>query len=667
MSKHTYMQKYQTTLMQGESITALSMSGDTLWVGTPNGLYYIVQEEVHISDLDAPITVIERSPSGALWVGTEAGLYHQMGDGWNPVADVPIRAICPGNGGDVWYTDGRIVLGGGMWNPECEIRDMLSLDHQPWLATDQGLVTEERRWTTADGLLSDDVRSLTLDGAGHLWIATAAGISIFDCQETWYSLTGKNGLPYEDTHQIVNSPNGDRWIATGIGAACYKNGGWEYYAGKRWLPSDEVTAIAVGTEGEAWIGTTEGLSRIEKQPYDFEKKAEFFEERITARHRRHGFVAECHLETPGDVNSSVYEATDNDGLWTAIYAAAESFRYAVTGDQEARERAQESIKAMMALEEKTTIDGFPARALVRKGEERVRPSHGEWHESPDGEWLWKADTSSDEIDGHMFAYAIYYDLVADEHEKKQIEDVVGRIMRYIADNDFLLIDVDGEPTRWGVWSPSYLNGPWKDQQGLNSLEILSYLKVAYHITGDSGFQDDYMRLVQEHHYALNTIDQKIVPPGIMNHSDDELAFTAYYPLIMYEDHPGLRSLYLLSLERNWQYERPEHCPLWNFMYGALSGNHCDVEEAVRTLEQIPMDLITWTMRNSHRADIQLDESDDRFDRDQSLVALPADERRVMKWNGNPLQLDGGNGGQSEDDGAFYLIAYWLGRYHGFVV
>lgn len=310
--------------------------------------------------------MFERLPSGAFWVGTEAGLYQQMGDGWNAVADVPIRAICPGNGGDVWYTDGGIVLGGGMWNPECEIRDMLSLDHEPWLATDQGLVTEERRWTTADGLLSDDVRSFTLDGAGHLWIATAAGISIFDCHETWYSLTGKNGLPYKDTRQIVNSPNGDRWIATGIGAACYKNGRWEYYAGKRWLPSDEVTAMAVGTEGEAWIGTTEGLSRIEKKPYDFEKKAELFEKRITARHRRHGFVAECHLETPGDVNSFVYEATDNDGLWTALYVAAESFRYAVTGDQEARERAQESIKAMMALEEKTTIDGFPARALVRK-------------------------------------------------------------------------------------------------------------------------------------------------------------------------------------------------------------------------------------------------------------------------------------------------------------
>ena len=663
--------------MQGTSISALCMSGDMLWVGTPSGLHYILQGEVYVADLEAPITVIVCPPNGSLWVGTEEGLYHQKDDGWTRVADAPIRALCLDADGNVWYTDGRAIWGKEILQLGYAVRDMICVGDELWLATDRGLVVGERRWTAEphmqgclchhNGLLSDDVRSLTLDGAGHLWIATASGISIFDGKETWYALTGRNGLPYEDVRRIVAGPRGERWIATGIGATCYTNGHWEYYAGKRWFPSDEVTAIAVGPEGEAWIGTTEGLSRIQKRPYDFEKKTEYFEQRIAARHNRYGFVTSCHLETPGDANSFVYEASDNDGLWTALYVAAESFCYAVTKDPKARQRAQRSLKALMALEEKTTIEGFPARAIVRKGEERVLQSHGEWHESPDGEWLWKGDTSSDEIDGHLFAYGIYYALAADAHEKEQIANVVGRIMGYIVDHDFLLIDVDGEPTRWGVWSPRYLNGPWKDQQGLNSLEILAHLKTAYHITGNSKFQDAYQYLVREHHYALNTIDQKIMPPGIVNHSDDELAFLAYYTLLTYEKDPDLRALYLLSLERGWQYERPEHCPLWNFIYGALTGNHCDAEEAILTLEQIPMDLITWTMRNSHRADIPLDESPGRFDEPQSVAAIPADERPVMRWNGNPYRLDGGNGGRSEDDGTFYLIAYWLGRYHGFVV
>jgi hypothetical protein len=36
----------------------------------------------------------------------------------------------------------------------------------------------------------------------------------------------------------------------------------------------------------------------------------------------------------------------------------------------------------------------------------------------------------------------------------------------------------------------------------------------------------------------------------------------------------------------------------------------------------------------------------------------------MKWNANPFQLDGGDEGLSEDDGAGFLLAYWLGRYEG---
>lgn len=667
MPKHTYRQKFQTTFMQEANITALCMVDDKLWIGTQNALHYMNQDKVCLSELNMPITVISHSPDDKLWIGTESGLFCQNDEKWTSVSEASIRAICHSNSGDLYYTDGQTISGNSDIRSEYDIRDILFAEGQLWLATEYGLVSGDRRWTTENGLLSNDVRSISLDGSGHLWIATASGINIFDKKETWYPLTGENGLPHEDVYRIMHGPSGERWVTTGIGAACYASGKWEYYTGKRWLPSDKVNAIAIGKEGEAWMGTDEGLARIEKRSYTFEEKAEYFEERITSRHKRYGFVSSCDLETPGDVDSFIYDASDNDGLWTSLYVAAECFRYAVTKDEQARKNARESMQAMMGLEEKTSIDGFPARAMVRKDENRVRQSNGEWHDSPDGEWLWKGDTSSDEIDGHAFAYGIYYDLVADEAEKKQLADTFGRIMEYIVDNDFLLIDVDGERTRWGVWSPSYLNGPWKAQQGLNSLEILAYLKTAYHITGNQKFQDAYEYLIQKHHYALNTIDQKIIPPGIVNHSDDELAFLAYYVLLIYEDDPDLRSIYLLSLERQWQHERVEHCPLWNFMYGALSGNNCDVEEAILTLEQIPMDLITWTVQNSHRADIQIDESDDRFEHRQSLIALPADERRIMKWNGNACQLDGGNGGRSEDDGGFYLIAYWLGRYHGFVV
>jgi hypothetical protein len=72
------------------------------------------------------------------------------------------------------------------------------------------------------------------------------------------------------------------------------------------------------------------------------------------------------------------------------------------------------------------------------------------------------------------------------------------------------------------------------------------------------------------------------------------------------------------------------------------------------------------MKNSHRKDIVLDPKPDRFRRAQLLNLLPADERQVMKWNTNPFQSDGGNGGRGEEDGTFFLLPYWMGRHHGFL-
>ena len=497
-------------------------------------------------------------------------------------------------------------------------------------------------------------------------MGTDRGIAILGRKQEWYQITGANsGLPYEDAYHIALHPEGQLWIGTSIGAALWHNDKWECYSSKRWLPDDRVTTIGLQQDGTAWIGTSDGLSRIEKRPYTLEEKTTYFEDRIQARHNRYGFVTSCFLERPGDLSSYVHKASDNDGLRTALYIAAESFRYAVTGDEAAKAFAQKSLQALMMLEEKTTIDGFPARAIIKKGE-KVIQSRGEWHDTADGLWQWKGDTSAAEINGHMFGYAVYYDLVADAAEKRQIAQVVGRIMTHIVDNDFRLIDVDGKHTEWGVWGPHILNGKRKAQQGLNSPGMLSHLKTAYHITQDKKFQRAYLNLIRVHRDVQDGIDQKPITSDIGNDSNDQLVFISYYPLLNYEAHPERRKIHLLCLERSWHYARAEKCPLWNFIYGVLTGNPCDLEASMEALQSIPMDFICWNVRNSHRADIEIDSHAGRHGEVQSVEVLPPDERTVMKWNGNPFQLDSNHGEIEEDEGTFFLLPYWLGRYHDLI-
>lgn len=507
------------------------------------------------------------------------------------------------------------------------------------------------------------------DPIGHLWLGTRSGLLLTDGDGWWLPHTGKEGLPYEDVRVLALAPNGDLWTGTPEGACRLHDGKWSYFNGRRWLPGNQVRSIVIDDENRAWIATDQGIAAIEPVKMTLAQKAAHYEKITAERHNRNGFVTICELEDPENIDSWKIEASDNDGLWTAIYCAAQCFQYAATKDPQAKARAQKSIRAIMDLERLTGIPGFHARSIIRKGETRYFQSHGEWHESPvDPNYIWKGDTSSDEIDGHYFVYAVYYDLVADNQEKDQIRAVVRRATDHLMQNNWRLIDKDGKPTRWAIFNPEALNDDpvWEEERGLNSLSILAHLLAAHYITGDRKYRQAYEELIKRHHYLINAVTQKIGDPFPVNHSDDQLAFLCYY-LLIYEKDPVYRRIWLMSLERSWQIERPERSPLFNFIYGAVSGQPCDVEASVQTLREWPLDLRNWFMRNSHRSDITLDISKGRFNEAQSVRIVPYSERNLMMWNGNPYRLDGGDPhGRREYDGGAFLLPYWMGRYYGFI-
>jgi hypothetical protein len=474
-------------------------------------------------------------------------------------------------------------------------------------------------------------------------------------------------LPVDQFTVIADASSTITWVGTPQGAIRVdRERPWvEYFAGQRWLLDDRVTGI--GFDGDAtWLETPGGYSRIEYTPMTLEDKSRVFVERIQKRHNRWGLTATSELGVAGDLSSSRPVSTDNDGLWTAMYVAAESFRFAVTHDRDARENARRGMEAILRLESITGIPGFPARSFIKIGQD-VHPKDGEWHDTADGLWRWKGDTSSDEIVGHYFVYPIYYELVADAAEKPAMRAAIERMTNHILDHNFRLVDLDGQRTRWGWWGPDEI---WKeaDETGLRALHLLSHLRVAIALTENpqlrARYQRQYDDLITTHRYALLTRNQKIMVPGHINHSDDELAFLSFYPLLRYETDPRFLAIYKESLERSWQIERPERNPLWNAIYAAGTGaRDWDREESLRTLREIPMDTISWSVRNSHRRDVPIDSLADRFGRKQALIVLPYDELPMSKWNGNPYSLDGGNGGHSEDDGAYFLLPYWMGRYH----
>lgn len=566
----------------------------------------------------------------------------------------------------------------------------------PW----QSLFPREgnRRWAP------EDVRAVAYDARGRMWFASPQGVGCLDGQ--WRLYTGDEGLPYDDFTSIAAAPDGSVWFGTARGAIRFHDGTWEYRQGLRWLPADNVRAVAVSPGGQAWFATPAGAGSITPEPMTFARKAAYLEEQIDQYHRRtpYGYVDAVTVRGPGDPAGSTQHDSDNDGLWTAMYGAGECFAWAATRDPAAKRRARAAFEALRFLHTVTqggtppARPGFVARTILpvsgpdpnlqytREKDEQFRAKrdpywkvmHPRWPKSADGLWYWKADTSSDELDGHYFFHALYYDLVAGtEDEKQEVRTVVSAITDHLIKHDFALVDWDGQPTRWAVFGPGELNqNPrWIVERGLNSLSVLAYLKVAEHITGEARYGQAYRGLIERHGYAANAMIAKLsTGPGSGNQSDDEMAFMAYYNLIRYESDPKLRQMYVQSLGNYWLTEKPELNPLFNFIHAASTGSTSGgwLEESLDTLRRYPLDRFDWRLSNSHRKDIVPLAEHARDDRRypagvrRNGLVLPADERFIDHWNQDPFRLDQGGEGRQLADGASFLLPYYMGLYHRYV-
>ena len=635
------------------------------WLATPADPFAVVEGQARSLGWPSRFRVHQLAvgADGTLWVASSGGLFHQVPDGWAPM---------------------KILDGVG------------------------------RLWAT------QQVLGVAFDSLGQLWFACTAGVG---CQtrEGWRFYEGRDGLPWNDFTGIAPGPDGTVWFGTRLGAIRRDASGWAYRQGPRWWPDDQLRQMAVDPAGNAWAITGQGVGVIRRRAMTLGEKAALYESEIEKYIKRTplGYVAEAGLKTRGDRSSANPGDSDNDGLWTAMYGAGECFAVGATGDPIARRRARQAFEALRFLQKVTQggphapPKGYVARTI--RSVELPDPNQGRreadlagqrhdalwkvyeprWPKSADGEWYWKSDTSSDELDGHYFFYPLYHEFCAETPEEKQrVREVVRELTDHLIEHEFTLTDHDGQPTRWGVFGPKQLNHDphWWAERGLNSLSMLCYLAVAHHMTGDQKYADVSRRLIDEHGYAHNAMYPKIQHgPGSGNQSDDEMAFMCFYGLLRYSHDESLKALIRYSFYRYWANEFPEQNPFFNFAYAAHNLGQSaanpfgtfDItpwagwqEESMVTLRGFPLDRLNWPHRNSHRLDLQflwaqgsIDLYEPRRRQRGHRVngrVLPVENRHFNHWNTDPWQLDYGGDGGELAAGTVFLLPYYLGLYHGFI-
>jgi hypothetical protein len=676
-----YLQEVEGRLETKEPLLAAAVLENILYVGTQHGVLRL-QDNALLPAGGGPEGLVRhlRTLKGALYAFAEKGLWRFGENRWTRLAEESFVDGCV-------HRDGIVLASPThLYTVEGDKLSALHKDPSPHPILGVASYTEtiyvrhanQLTFFEASHFNTRDVQEWgklppgatprdQLALGSRLLVATDNGLAVLRGM-SWSRITGAEGLCYEDTTCInAGFEKQDFWIGTTRGLIRAVQGEYQYFGAQRWLPNDKVNAVTCG-DRVVYAATDGGLGIIRYEPYTLQKKAAWYERWIDEwGMRRVGFIST--LGWDGKRQEWVRFISDNDGGWAGHLLNGLSFKYAVTKDPGVREQAVDVFRSLKWCEVVTGIRGFPARSIATVGEPAVLAATGsaglpsEWNPTPDGKWLWKGDTSSDEVDSHVQSTFIFCELAAQGKEKDAAREHLRRISTHIIDSGWVLRDLDGKPTRWARWDPAYFKTyEGSSARGLNGLEALAQVTTAFALTGDAKFQKAKQQLL-DWGYQDHVLRQKLLFPEA-THFDDRLAFLAYHPLLTYETDPLLRSIYRRSLERSWEIKRVENMVWFNFIYGALTGNEMDNERCLKNLRAWPLDCHSYSYKNSHRADLKVPAGYTNYV--SKWKSMSAREIGPVRWDSDFMQLDGGGGGSIHDPSAF-LDAYWMARYYGMML
>lgn len=710
ISDYSFWQEYHVAYPlvseKAGQVRSISVGPDgNVWVATGDGFFCKKEpgnkwEKLVFEENKGPAYAVLAGEDGTIWLGNWRGLFRLYGNEVKKISGTtgPISVLCPavrglyafGPGGMWLYEAGKIIP-----QPYKIARSVRAAVADKkggvWVTSDVGLYhcfndTAVYYFDTRY-LISAYAKGLAFDATDRLWVATLGGVTVLNGPVAEKKLTPENGVPSVYTHCVALAPDSSIWVGTDVGVVRFHpDGKHSLRFSRRWLLDDKVNTITFDKNGTAWVGTDKGVSAIGKKQMSLADKQQYFYDVTMQRHvRAPWIVGQCRLPDPENLNRWEPEDDDNDGEYGGNYLAMESFRYAVTKSEDARIKAKKSFDFLRLLQTITETDGFFARTIVPIAwgnnvhdanriytpvelaeelvkEPRFKPVETRWHKSKDGKWLWKGDTSSDEWCGHMMGYFFYYELVADKTEKKRVATHVSKLVDHLIKNNFNMIDVDGTHTRWSVWSPDNLNRDpeWRPDRYQNSMEALSFLKLAYYMTGNEKYQSQYTRLIKEEKYLENASKLLQQNPAWFIYFDVVLQAYLYPILIHCETDPELRRFYEQQMDSWMATREQDHCPLINFFYSYARQTKYGLTASVAFLEDTPLDLVNWGIDHTKREDVTITRAP-VLDELQVKTLPPASIRATVRWDKNPWTAVNG-ATNTEREPVFWLLPYWMGRY-----
>jgi len=439
-------------------------------------------------------------------------------------------------------------------------------------------------------------------------------------------------------------------------------------------------------------------------------------------------------ETATWQDAESFRSGENDGLWSALYMAAEAFRYGATGDEDALEVIELLLEGEVDRMAITGVDGVFTRQYAPPGvpgigcpedlsrfvpdEEKddnqwVKVGPSGCVKVVDGEsmqwqttghcglddyagWCWLDNVSQDEYAGHMFALGTIYKLVDDPDIRATVVDLLEKVGTHLVETRLEIHDWDGRPVEHGrLYAMALDNFP-----GFNAAMAMDFMKMCAVATSDEEITEFYHDCLLQESGKLDCIQRPAETPRpypeylensglyvgadscMSNWNNISMHFASLHNLIWFEYDPDLRVVFQDHLQNEAfapdDTSRPvsEQNNTWfDFIYAAHKtlGPDSDgpayeaVENGVCMLRQFPAsqsvpDLECPPGKCQVSCIDRLGDEIGDYPR-QVAERCPG----TFLWWKNPYDLDG----CSQDLRRIkvptdYLLAYWMGRYYGFI-
>jgi hypothetical protein len=380
----------------------------------------------------------------------------------------------------------------------------------------------------------------------------------------------------------------------------------------------------------------------------FETQALRISENIREQHLPFGTVVSPMYESAESSGIATYTRCGDSAIWTGHWLAAESFRYAVTGTDEALRNAQVALEGVHRLVRLTggrvlARCTLPVNSRFSEGPRREEAHHGEYPaEGVDEPWVWIGNTSRDQYLGVFFGLSAAYENVPELRD--QVREVVAALLDPLLENEWRVVLPDGSVSTVFWLRP--------DQQ-------LALLLVGRQVDPDR-FSDQYEDL-RRHAFSTELVVWYETANEHTSYFKFNLLAITFFQLLRLEELDSPR-----RSEHEQAYERFRKAVA---SHGNAAFNAVDLalRGANETRDTETAELLRhWLQRPPRDEWLDLRDAVPACGKDRACdpIPVPLRVRTDYLWQRSPFLLYGGGVGRIQEPGIDFILPYWMARRYG---